>query len=308
MSLLDSNPLCDKDPPASPPPPPPLPSCSSYAAVAVVALVVMNYPEMDSVLYKRLKVVSVTEPYIAGFLAFREAPHVLGLFKDAGREEEEGGDCDAKVKKSRDWDKEEGDVKFRVPDVLLVDGNGIMHERGCGLASHLGVLLDIPTIGVTKNLYWVEGRDGDKERKDEREEEDNEEVGSAKAMKQKLKEHYLNQVRSKNNTDIQMDLYAPTALNSIMPTDPSNTTNTNERFVWGRALWGSSQGQQCNTKHTHKRSPPKSCNPIYVSVGHGVGLDDACSIVRQSCKYRIPEPIRQADLRSRELARKMSAN
>ena len=38
-----------------------------------------------------------------------------------------------------------------VPDVILVDGNGVLHKRGFGLASHLGVLVDIPTVGVGKN-------------------------------------------------------------------------------------------------------------------------------------------------------------
>lgn len=39
----------------------------------------------------------------------------------------------------------------------MVDGNGILHSNGCGLASHLGVLLDIPTLGVGKNAFFVDG-------------------------------------------------------------------------------------------------------------------------------------------------------
>ena len=40
---------------------------------------------------------------------------------------------------------------------MLVDGNGILHVRGFGLASHLGVITDIPTIGVGKKVFAVDG-------------------------------------------------------------------------------------------------------------------------------------------------------
>ena len=43
------------------------------------------------------------------------------------------------------------------PQVILVDGNGILHTRGFGLASHLGVLSGIPTIGVGKKVFDVDG-------------------------------------------------------------------------------------------------------------------------------------------------------
>ena len=40
----------------------------------------------------------------------------------------------------------------RMAEVLLVDGSGIMHHRHAGIASHLGVVASLPTIGVTKKL------------------------------------------------------------------------------------------------------------------------------------------------------------
>lgn len=46
-----------------------------------------------------------------------------------------------------------------MPDVLLVDGNGVLHPHRCGLACHIGIQTGIPSIGVAKNLHLVEGVD-----------------------------------------------------------------------------------------------------------------------------------------------------
>lgn len=65
-------------------------------------------------------------PYISGYLAFREIPVYLELLAEM-----QSQDC--------------------LPDVLLVDGNGKLHPRRMGIATMLGALIGIPTIGIAKN-------------------------------------------------------------------------------------------------------------------------------------------------------------
>lgn len=100
---------------------------------ACVCLVVLSYPDLKP-LYKKVSVIHLSLPYIPSYLAFREAPSIVIMLEELRRES-----------------------PSLYPDVLLVDGNGILHPRGLGLASHVGILASLPTIGIAKTFFNIDG-------------------------------------------------------------------------------------------------------------------------------------------------------
>lgn len=164
--------------------------------VAQGAVVVLNYPELNLMEVKTVER-EVTFPYIPGLLSFREAPLILAACEELSS----------------------------VPDLVLVDGQGIAHPRRFGLASHLGLFLDVPTIGCAKSIL----------------------CGAHELVGEKV------------------GSYAELVDNGQ---------------VIGAAL---------RTRIGVK--------PIYVSIGHKIGLSSAIKWVLNCCRdYRLPEPTRLAHL------------
>jgi deoxyribonuclease V len=149
----------------------------------------------------------ISFPYIPTYLAFRELPVLLPLLEQV---------------------KEQG----KLADVVLVDGSGILHPRHVGIASHLGVLLNTPTVGVTKSL-----------------------------------------------------LYGQVDLEDMEPKEVRSVIDPQSGEVIGAAI------------KTQERA-----EPIFVSIGHGIDLEAATSLVLRLCSKRLPEPIRRAHLASKEAA------
>jgi len=81
---------------------------------------------------KKYAVVEATIPYIPGFLSYRESPAAVEAFN--------------KLEKK--------------PDIIIVDAHGLAHPRRLGMASHLGLLLDVPTIGTAKKLIVGKSQNG----------------------------------------------------------------------------------------------------------------------------------------------------
>lgn len=89
--------------------------------VTRAAMVLLHYPSLQLVEYQIARIATVM-PYIPGFLSFRESPALLAAWEALSQR----------------------------PDLVLVDGQGISHPRRLGIASHFGLLVDVPTIGVAK--------------------------------------------------------------------------------------------------------------------------------------------------------------
>ncbi|ELW68223.1 Endonuclease V [Tupaia chinensis] len=175
---------------------------------ACASLVVLSYPELQ-VLYEESRMVSLTAPYVAGFLAFREVPFLV----DA-------------VQRLRDKEP------------------GLMPQAGFGVACHLGVLTDLPCVGVAKKLLQVDGLENSPWHKEQ-----------------------IRRLHAGGDT---------------FPLVSSSGA------VLGMAL----------------RSHDHSTKPLYVSVGHRMSLEAAVRLTHRCCRFRVPEPVRQADIRSREYIRR----
>ena len=162
--------------------------------VARGAIVVLSYPAME-VVERNVVEMKAEFPYVPGLLSFREMPLIIAACKQLRT----------------------------TPDLFIADGQGIAHPRRLGLASHLGLVMDVPAIGCAKSILC--GKHGD--------------LGEKPGNRAML---------------------------------------VDKEEVVGAAL---------RTKRRVK--------PVYVSIGHRIGLDDACRWVLACCKgYRLPEPTRLA--------------
>ncbi|OQV14536.1 putative Endonuclease V [Hypsibius exemplaris] len=187
---------------------------------ACAALVVLRLPDLE-VVYKDFIVDDVTVPYIPGFLGAREYPLISRL-----------------LDRIRDKSPE------LFPQVLLVDGNGILHPRGCGSACYVGVKEKVPCIGVAKTFFHLPG---------------------------------------------WSDTFEDDLRKTLISHGDSADMVHDGRVV-GKALIASK----------------KSTNPVFVSVGHGIDLETAVWVVLLCSKYRVSEPVRQADQLSRQIINNLS--
>ncbi|CAG0893821.1 unnamed protein product [Darwinula stevensoni] len=187
---------------------------------ACVGIVVCLFPSMKPI-HVHTEIVQMTEPYISGYLGFKEANTIAEQIQHIKHERPNA-----------------------YPDAFLIDGNGVLHPRRFGLACHVGVLTDHPTIGVAKSLHFVDG--------------------------------------------VHKNIKARCSTLLIKPGDVVPLSTDSEEII-GMAL----------------KPVAGVKNPIYISVGHRFDLETAVWLVKTCCHYRIPEPIRLADIYSRQHLQRM---
>ena len=176
------------------------------ANISLCVIVIFSYPELE--LLNIISHHNITSfPYIPGLLSFREGSVILETFK-----------------------------KLQIqPDIVIFDGHGIAHPRRFGLASHIGLLLNIPAIGCAKSfLYGCY-----------------EEPGKKKGSR----------------TLLYNDQHKPI-------------------------------GVVLRSRENVK--------PVFISPGHLVGIHESAEIVMNCLtSYRIPEPLRLADIEVRKFKKKI---
>lgn len=149
--------------------------------VARAAVVLLSYPELETLEIARAERPLVF-PYVPGLLSFREGPAVLAAF--------EALSC---------W-----------PDLVMFDGQGIAHPRRLGIGAHIGVLLDLPSLGVAKSILTGRGAEPGPEPGDWSELRAKDEViGAALRTRAKVKPVYI-------SLGHRLDL--PTALHWVLAT------------------------------------------------------------------------------------------
>ncbi len=266
---------------------------------AIAVYVILEVPSFE-VVFVDSEMFEVEQTYIPSFLAFREIGPLRRLIEK-------------QTTHNPKW----------TPLVILVDGNGIFHSRGAGLASALGVTTGLPTIGVGKTLYQIDNLTKDvvwrgidkslmdamrclssleKQADDQNQNEDdsdywirdNEWISGESKQQEGAYDKFSSQER-RQMVEKLVSLSMRYS-DSNKPASPLRglaiPLHVPSRGILACAVLA----------HGQRRQPTQT--PIFVSVGHLISLEQATQwVVALSVFSRIPEPVRQADLRGRALLR-----
>lgn len=258
------------------------------------AIAVYVVTQDETVIYQDIIEFKLTVPYFSSYLAFREIEPLTQLVM--------------KQKK----------IKPEVtPAAILVDGNGIFHERGAGIASFLGVRTNMKTIGVGKTLYCMDGLDhaimgngleekldtfltGRKNKKPDSQQNKREVVIMTESSIQP-QDHCHEEIKKHDNTT-----RCPFKENIQLASQYCEGFAVPIRGKSGSILaaalvgHGGKIGQRASSTKARKGGTKI---PIFISIGHDISLQEAVQICASTSYARIPESVRRADLIGRQIMR-----
>ena len=277
-----------------------------------VAVYVILDARTLQVVYKDHKYFHLEIPYIPTFLAFREIGPLERLIATQRR-----------VRPSL------------TPRAIWVDGNGALHPRGAGIACFVGVRTNIPTIGIGKTLYCMGGLSHKLIDNGV-----NQALVRARNALPRLASEIDNDINNNNNrvlfdqqvlkareskeddekaddqsidTGAHVETMAPYCRGLAIPLGVSDANRdqivlaiqrNDGQPILAYALVGHG-GHVQGTSASRQQRAGGTKNPIFVSVGHGLSLRMAVELTAAVSLARIPEPVRQADLRGRKLMRQV---
>lgn len=98
-------------------------SLNRFETDIYAGIIVLSYPDLTPIAHSLVKS-KTTFPYVPGLLSFREIPALMEAYEKLEHK----------------------------PDVVMVDGQGVAHPRRLGIATHFGIVANVPTIGCAKSL------------------------------------------------------------------------------------------------------------------------------------------------------------
>jgi len=195
--------------------------------------------------------------------------------------------------------------------MISTKGNGLWHQRRAGIATFVGVRSNIPTVGVGKTFYSIDGN------------------LTKNQVHEQLDQALFDWHGSKPNTcfacrddQIVVDARKTGEVASPRESQAETTDQLKVLQLLHRSCRGFAVpmcGEMCGERETilayalvghggrggraGASSSRGSKNPIYISVGNGITLQDAVYLCAKVSIAKIPEPIREADLYGRRLVR-----
>ncbi|KAL9330925.1 hypothetical protein ACSQ67_000535 [Phaseolus vulgaris] len=245
-------------------------------------LVVLDFHTLQ-LLYQDFSFVTLQVPYVPGFLAFREAPVLQQLLEKMKRSDNPFYPQVMFIT-SR---------KIHMNLLLMVDGNGILHPRGKYILQtnimHSRYKSRAQDFFIQEFFPFLKNV-----------------LGWPVILE-------LRPISQQLGLERMLVIFGLLTLYMFQLHHVDGLTHSTVRKLLGAEENSSKDfinlvGDSGRIWGVAMRSTQGSIKPIFISIGHMISLQTAITIVQKTCKFRVPEPIRQADIRSRDYIRKLGMN